>query len=84
MFTKLSSGSDIRRIASQNVGTTNVMLNVGWLPGLLTMIGDVGKGVAVGLLADLCPIRWVRALRLRWPSSVTIGPFGSNSRAVEA
>ena len=55
VFTKLSSGSDIRRIASQNVGTTNVMLNVGWLPGLLTMIGDVGKGVAVGLLPICAP-----------------------------
>ncbi len=37
-------GVDIRRVGSRNAGTTNVLLRVGVLPGLLTALGDVGKG----------------------------------------
>ncbi len=62
LWTKLSSGFDIRTVASRNVGTTNVLRNVGVVPGVLTMLGDVFKGVAVGLLSNLCPIRVVQGL----------------------
>ena len=57
VFTKLSSGPTFAGSLPKTPGTTNVLLNVGWLPGLLTMIGDVIEGVAAGLLADLSPIR---------------------------
>lgn len=45
---------DLRRIGSRNVGTTNVMLNVGVLPGLLTAIGDGGKGALAVAISRAC------------------------------
>lgn len=38
---------DIRDHGSGNVGTTNVIRNLGWLPGLMTFIIDSFKGFAV-------------------------------------
>src|SRR5262249_62034449 len=33
-----------RRPGSGNIGATNVLRTAGWLPGLVTLFGDVGKG----------------------------------------
>lgn len=41
---------DIRKIGSQNVGTTNVFQQIGVIPGVLTALLDVFKGVVVVLL----------------------------------
>ncbi|NLC51904.1 MAG: glycerol-3-phosphate acyltransferase, partial [Firmicutes bacterium] len=38
------SGKDISRLGSGNVGAVNTLRQVGILPGLLTLILDVGKG----------------------------------------
>ena len=35
---------DIRRHGSGNSGTTNVLRTLGWLPGVLTLVGDCLKG----------------------------------------
>lgn len=56
VITRLWSGRDIRRLGSRNVGTTNVLLQVGRLPAVLTALGDGGKG----LLAVLAG-RWMLA-----------------------
>ncbi len=37
---------DIRKVGSGNIGATNVWRVAGRFPGILVMIGDVGKGVA--------------------------------------
>lgn len=42
---------DIRRVGTGNVGATNVVRNVGWGPGVLTALVDVGKGLGVVVLA---------------------------------
>lgn len=44
LLTRLFDGRDIRFLGSRNPGATNVTLNVGWLPGILTLAGDIGKG----------------------------------------
>jgi glycerol-3-phosphate acyltransferase PlsY len=51
IWTRIYNGDDIREIAWGNVGTTNVMLNIGFLPGVLTMLGDVLKGIVVGTIS---------------------------------
>lgn len=42
---------DIRRVGTGNVGATNVFRQVGRLPGILTGLADVGKGVVAVSLA---------------------------------
>lgn len=38
------SGIDIRRRGSGNIGATNVLRTLGWLPASATLVGDVVKG----------------------------------------
>jgi len=52
IWAKVFSGIDIRQVGSRNVGTTNVVLSSGLIPGLLSGIGDLGKGVAAVLFAQ--------------------------------
>jgi glycerol-3-phosphate acyltransferase PlsY len=52
IWAKVFSGIDIRRVGSRNVGTTNVVLSSGLIPGLLSGVGDLGKGVVAVLFAQ--------------------------------
>lgn len=45
IFTRIWTRGDIRTVGSGNVGTTNVVVQVGRVPGLLTAIGDGTKGL---------------------------------------
>ena len=45
---------DIRKHGSGNSGTTNVLRTLGWLPSILTLIGDCLKGLAACLIG-----RWL-------------------------
>jgi glycerol-3-phosphate acyltransferase PlsY len=47
---KILKGRDIRDVGSGNAGTANVIRNYGWVPGLITFVGDVLKGVAASLI----------------------------------
>lgn len=47
LMTKIFSGVDIRSAGSKNVGATNVYRVAGKLPGLITLLIDIGKGVLV-------------------------------------
>jgi acyl phosphate:glycerol-3-phosphate acyltransferase len=42
---KIFKGKDIREVGSGNAGTANVIRNYGWVPGLITFVGDVVKGI---------------------------------------
>jgi glycerol-3-phosphate acyltransferase PlsY len=55
LMTKIFVGSDIRSAGSMNVGATNVYRVAGKLPGFLTLIVDIIKGViVVTLVAEFC------------------------------
>lgn len=41
---------DIRQYGSGNIGTTNVFRTLGFYPGSMVLIGDIGKGVIAVLL----------------------------------
>jgi acyl-phosphate glycerol 3-phosphate acyltransferase len=51
VIVKASRGIDIRDYGSHNIGATNVLRVVGWFPALLTLLGDLGKGVVPPILA---------------------------------
>ena len=41
---------DIRKVGSGNAGTTNVLRSLGWLPSILTLLGDCLKGLIPSLI----------------------------------
>ena len=45
--------TDIRKVGSKSTGATNVLRTVGKKPALLTLLGDVGKGIAAVLLGEI-------------------------------
>lgn len=62
LLTRWFKGKDIRMVGSKNGGTTNVLLQAGRLPGLLTLIVDMAKGycsVLLGGLSELSLLRFV-------------------------
>jgi len=63
IIARVRSGIDIRTVDIGNVGAGSVMRAVGVKEGLLTLAGDVGKGSAAVLLAQLLGVglHWVLA-----------------------
>src|SRR4051794_13675201 len=53
VIVKLIRKIDIRDYGSHNIGATNVLRVVGWFPALLTLLGDIAKGVLPPVLATL-------------------------------
>lgn len=51
LVTKLFGLGDIRQVGSGNVGATNVLRTGNKVAAALTLIGDIGKGVAAVLIA---------------------------------
>lgn len=43
---------DIRKLGSENVGTTNVIKQIGFIPGAMTALFDAGKGMIAVALGD--------------------------------
>jgi glycerol-3-phosphate acyltransferase PlsY len=51
ILARVFASTDIRRQGSGNIGATNVTREIGALPGLLTLVGDVCKGALPVYLA---------------------------------
>ena len=51
-FSKWFRGIDPRQHGSRNIGFTNVFRTAGWLPGVLTLTGDMGKGLLSVVIAQ--------------------------------
>lgn len=49
---RLFSGKDVRKSGSGNIGATNVLRTAGKVPGLITLLLDVGKGYLAVMLAE--------------------------------
>ena len=47
---KLFAHTDIRKVGSGNAGTTNVMRTLGWVPSVVTLVGDVVKAILAMLV----------------------------------
>jgi glycerol-3-phosphate acyltransferase PlsY len=56
---RLAGGLDIRRAGSGTIGATNVLRTLGWLPAVITLLGDIAKGyVAVTVARALVAEPW--------------------------
>lgn len=62
LLTKLFRGLDIRRAGSGNVGGMNTIRVAGKLPGVLTIILDIGKGALAVYLAVRYGSEWLPLL----------------------
>jgi glycerol-3-phosphate acyltransferase PlsY len=49
-------GLDVRRVGDKNVGTFNVFRHGGWVPGMATLVADVGKGALAIVVAKLISV----------------------------
>ena len=59
LLTKLFRGLDIRKVGSGNVGGMNTIRVAGKLPGVLTIILDIGKGALAVYLAARYGSAWL-------------------------
>ena len=48
---RMVKGIDIRTVGSRNMGAMNVFYKVGFIPGVLVLLTDIGKGAAAIALA---------------------------------
>lgn len=50
LIAKAYGRHDLRKTGSGNTGTTNVLRTLGWLPSILTLVGDAAKGAIAALI----------------------------------
>jgi glycerol-3-phosphate acyltransferase PlsY len=51
LWVGLARGLDIRKLGSGNIGATNIVRSLGWVPGLVVFALDTAKGMAPVILA---------------------------------
>ena len=59
IITRIFSHQDIRKVGSGNAGATNVLRSQGVIPAVLTLVGDIGKGVLAAFLGGWI-MSWVQ------------------------
>ena len=50
---RLVSGVDVRTVGSGRTGGTNVLRSAGWVPAIITVVGDTAKGYLAVVLAQM-------------------------------
>ena len=75
LIVKFTTGADIRKVGSHNVGATNVARSFGKLPGIIALLLDMAKGYAAVALA-----KWITTSP-RWPlpAGVDASPLHSHA-----
>lgn len=68
IVTKIFTGRDIRRSGSGNAGMTNVMRIVGFLPGAITLLFDIGKAILATCLGKYFMFDFLLAVYPELPS----------------
>jgi glycerol-3-phosphate acyltransferase PlsY len=59
-ITKVIKGVDVRDAGSGHISTTNTIRQAGWVPGILVLILDMGKGFLPTFIAnEFAPFEWV-------------------------
>jgi glycerol-3-phosphate acyltransferase PlsY len=53
IYSTLFKDRDLREHGSGNIGATNVLRNFGWIPGILVLAFDLGKGALPVLVASV-------------------------------
>src|SRR4030042_126986 len=51
IVTRIVRGKDIRDLGGGNIGALNTFKSVGWIPGTVVIIVDIGKGAAAVAIA---------------------------------
>ncbi len=51
VYTKITGGTDPRTMGSGNIGATNMKRAAGKTAGIITLVGDIGKGSLVAFIA---------------------------------
>ena len=75
IVTKIFTGRDIRRSGSGNAGMTNVMRIVGFLPGAITLLFDVGKAVLATCLGKYFMFDFLMAVYPKLPEMMSAEGF---------
>ena len=68
LLVKLTTGADVRRAGSGNIGATNVLRTTGRAAGVATLLLDIGKGYLAVWLAGRVTEQnpwWMAAARAR-------------------
>ena len=56
LIAKAYGRHDLRKTGSGNTGTTNVLRTLGWLPSIMTLVGDALKGVIAVIITHTMSI----------------------------
>jgi acyl phosphate:glycerol-3-phosphate acyltransferase len=56
---RLRKGIDIRQVGSHNMGAMNTFYEVGFVPGLIVLALDIGKGATAAALARLLGVDYI-------------------------
>jgi glycerol-3-phosphate acyltransferase PlsY len=51
LVARFAAGVDIRQVGNGNMGAKNTFESLGWLPGLVVVVADMGKGVLAMAMA---------------------------------